>query len=80
MEHAWTLKTCRKTNFGVCSQALVTMGCNTVEVRAEPWCLFEVYPEKNVVDFLGIRKENMLKELENSDLPRESRKMQSWFT
>lgn len=48
----------------MCSQALVTMGCNTVEVRAEPWCLFEVYPEKNVVDFLGIRKENMLKKLE----------------
>ena len=61
MEHARTLKTRRKTTFCMCSQALVTMGCNTVEVRAEPWCLFEGYPENNVVDFLGIRKETMFK-------------------
>ena len=36
------------------------MGCNTVEVRAEPRCLFEVYPEKNLVDVLGTCRENML--------------------
>ena len=48
----------------------MTMGCNTVEVRVEPRCLFEVYPEKKTGGLLGNLKAKHVKK--KSDLPKES--------